>query len=49
MIVADRIITSYGGGLIHLETPELPIVVEGRQFYTSFNITLVESANMILR
>ena len=37
MTIADRTITSYSNSLIHLETPELPIVIEGRQFHTSFN------------
>ena len=46
--MANGIITSYGNSLIYLETLELPIVVEGRQFYTSFNITPVESTDIIL-
>ena len=47
--MADGIITSFGNSLIHLKTPELPIVIEGRQFHINFNITLVGSADIILR
>ena len=48
IIMVDGIMTNYGDGLIYLETLELPIVIEGRQFYTSFNITLVGLTDIIL-
>ena len=48
MIVVDRIMTSYNNSSIYLEILELLIVVEGRQFYISFNIALIGSTDMIL-
>ena len=48
MIVIDGIMTSYSDSLIYLEIPELLIIVKGRQFYTSFNITLIGLVDMIL-
>ena len=47
--MVDGITTSYNNGLIYLEILELLIVIEERQFYTSFNITLIRLVDMILR
>ena len=47
MIMADGIMTSYGDSLIYLEIPELLIVIDGRQLYTSFNITPLGLADII--
>ena len=48
MLVVDKIMTNYSNSLIYLEILELLIIVEGRQFYISFNITLVGLVDMIL-
>ena len=37
--VVDRVITSYSGGQILMETPLLLVVIKGRKFNISFNIT----------
>ena len=47
--MVDGIMISYGNSLIYLEILELLIIIKGRQFYTSFNITLVGSVDMILK
>ena len=47
--VADRVITSYSGGQILIETPLLPVVIEGRKFEVNFNIILLRLTDVILR
>ena len=47
--MADGMITSYSDSLLYLETPELTIKIEGRQFHISFNIAPTGLTDMILR
>ena len=46
--VADRVITSYSGGQILIEIPLLLVVIKGRKFDVSFNITLLGLIDVIL-
>jgi len=48
MRVADGVMTSYGGGQILMETPPLPVVIEGRKFEVSFDIAPSGSTDAIL-
>ena len=48
MRVADGVMTSYGGGQILMETPPLPVVIEGRKFEVNFDIAPSGSTDAIL-
>ena len=46
--IADKVITSYNGGQILIETPLLLIVIKGRKFKVNFNIIPLRLTDVIL-